>query len=109
MPNRTVYSVPLIMIAMKVGPSLIAGNTMVMKSSEKAPLTSILFAKLAHQAGLPPGVLNVLSGFGMPCGDEISRHMKIRKIAFTGSAPTGKLVQKAAAESNLKACTLELG
>ncbi|OJI96133.1 hypothetical protein ASPVEDRAFT_119858 [Aspergillus versicolor CBS 583.65] len=103
------WNVSLIMMCMKIGPSLIAGNTLVLKSSEKSPLTSLLFARLAKQAGLPIGVLNILSGLGKPCGDCLARHMKIRKISFTGSAHTGKLVQKAAAESNLKDCTLELG
>ncbi|KAL4744932.1 hypothetical protein BDW72DRAFT_208623 [Aspergillus terricola var. indicus] len=103
------WNVPLIMICFKVGPALIAGNTLVLKSSEKAPLTSLLFARLAKEAGFPPGVLNVLSGFGLPCGDAIARHMQIRKIAFTGSTRTGKLIQKAAVDSNLKSCTLELG
>ncbi|KIV83633.1 hypothetical protein PV11_05639 [Exophiala sideris] len=103
------WNVPLIMLAFKVGPALTAGNTLVLKSSEKAPLTSLLFAKLAQEAGYPPGVLNVLSGFGLPCGDAIARHPEIRKIAFTGSAATGKKIQRAAAESNLKSCTLELG
>ncbi|GLA67592.1 hypothetical protein AtubIFM54640_011260 [Aspergillus tubingensis] len=103
------WNVPMIMICFKVGPALIAGNTLVLKSSEKAPLTSILFAKLAHEAGFPPGVLNILSGFGLPCGDAIARHMDIRKITFTGSTRTGKLIQKAAVDSNLKSCTLELG
>lgn len=103
------HSVPVIMICFKVGPALIAGNTLVLKSSEKAPLTSILFARLAKEAGFPPGVLNIVSGFGLPCGDAIARHMDIRKIAFTGSTRTGKLIQKAAVDSNLKSCTLELG
>ncbi|KAM0414644.1 hypothetical protein ACHAPT_013515 [Fusarium lateritium] len=103
------WNVSLIMMSMKIGPSLIAGNTLVLKSSEKSPLTSLLFARLAKRAGMPAGVLNVVSGFGKPCGDHLARHMKIRKISFTGSVPTGKLVQKAAAESNLKDCTLELG
>ncbi|RHZ49038.1 uncharacterized protein CDV56_101992 [Aspergillus thermomutatus] len=103
------WNVPVIMICFKVGPALIAGNTLVLKSSEKAPLTSLLFARLAKEAGFPPGVLNVLSGFGLPCGDAIARHMDIRKIAFTGSTKTGKLIQKAAVDSNLKSCTLELG
>ncbi|BCS30146.1 uncharacterized protein APUU_80449A [Aspergillus puulaauensis] len=103
------WNVPVIMICFKVGPALIAGNTLVLKSSEKAPLTSILFARLAKEAGFPPGVLNIVSGFGLPCGDAIARHMDIRKIAFTGSTRTGKLIQKAAVDSNLKSCTLELG
>lgn len=97
------------MLAFKVAPALMAGNTMVLKSSERAPLSPLLFARLAKEAGLPPGVLNVLSGFGNPCGDTIARHMEIRKISFTGSHATGKIVQRAAAESNLKVCTLELG
>ncbi|KAL4796400.1 Aldehyde/histidinol dehydrogenase [Aspergillus venezuelensis] len=66
-------------------------------------------ANLAPQAGFPPGVLNVLSGFGMPCGDASARHMEIRKSAFTGSTRTERLIQRAAVESNLKSCTLELG
>ncbi|KAL7800714.1 aldehyde dehydrogenase [Trichoderma afarasin] len=103
------WNVPLVMLAFKVAPALMAGNTMVLRSSERAPLSPLLFARLAKEAGLPPGVLNVLSGFGNPCGDAIARHMEIRKISFTGSHATGKIVQRAAAESNLKVCTLELG
>ncbi|KAL4969093.1 Aldehyde/histidinol dehydrogenase [Aspergillus stella-maris] len=103
------WNVPLIMLCFKVGPALTAGNTLIVKSSEKAPLTSLLFARLAAEVGYPPGVLNILSGFGMPCGDAIARHMEIRKIAFTGSTRTGRLIQRAAVESNLKSCTLELG
>lgn len=94
---------------MKIGPALAAGNCLIMKSSEKAPLTALLLARLSKEAGIPDGVLNILSGFGRPCGDALARHPEIRKIAFTGSVATGKLVQKAAAESNLKSCTLELG
>lgn len=97
------------MMSMKIGPALAAGNCLIMKSSEKAPLTSLLLARLSKEAGIPDGVLNILSGFGRPCGDALARHPEIRKIAFTGSVATGKLVQKAAAESNLKSCTLELG
>lgn len=97
------------MMAMKIGPALVSGNCLIMKSSEKAPLTSLLLARLSKEAGIPPGVLNILSGFGRPCGEALARHLEIRKIAFTGSVPTGKLIQKAAAESNLKSCTLELG
>ncbi|PYH69528.1 aldehyde dehydrogenase [Aspergillus vadensis CBS 113365] len=95
------WNVSMIMICFKVGPALITGNTL-------APLTSILFAKLAHEAGFPPGVLNILSGFGVPCGDAIARHMDIHKIALTGSKHTGKLIQKAAVDSNLKSCMLQL-
>ncbi|KAL6246295.1 hypothetical protein RBB50_006531 [Rhinocladiella similis] len=103
------WNVPLIMMSMKIGPSLAAGNCLILKSSEKAPLTALLLARLSKEAGIPDGVLNILSGFGRPCGDALARHPEIRKIAFTGSVATGKLIQKAAAESNLKSCTLELG
>ena len=97
------------MLALKVAPALITGNTMVLKSSEKAPLTSLMIARLAAEAGLPKGVLNILSGYGRPTGEAIAKHMDIRKISFTGSAQAGRAVKKAAAESNLKNVTLELG
>lgn len=82
------------MICFKVGPALIAGNTLVLKFSEKAPLTSLLFARLAKEAGLPPGVLNILSGFGLPCGDAIARHMDIRKIASRAAPGQASLSKK---------------
>ncbi len=97
------------MLALKVAPALITGNTLVLKSSEKAPLTCLVIARLAAEAGLPKGVLNILSGYGRPCGEAIAKHMDIRKISFTGSAQAGRAVKKAAAESNLKNVTLELG
>lgn len=97
------------MLAMKIAPSLITGNTLVLKSSEKAPLTSLAIARYAHEVGIPAGVLNILSGYGRPCGEAIAKHMEIRKISFTGSAIAGRAVKKAAAESNLKNVTLELG
>ncbi|KAL2812680.1 Aldehyde/histidinol dehydrogenase [Aspergillus cavernicola] len=109
MGTANVEIIPMIMICFKVGPALIAGNTLVLKSSEKASLTSPLFARLAKEARFPPGVLNILSGFGLPCEDAIARHMDILNIAFTGSTRTGKIIQKAAVDSNLKSCTLELG
>lgn len=97
------------MFAFKVAPALICGNTVVLKSSEKAPLSSIKLACLMKEAGFPPGVINVLSGFGLPTGAAIARHMKIRKISFTGSVATGKRIMMMAAESNLKNVSLELG
>ncbi|KAJ9326848.1 hypothetical protein DTO027B5_4674 [Paecilomyces variotii] len=103
------WNAPLLMLALKVGAALIAGNTLVLKSSEKAPLTALVFARLSREAGFPAGVLNILSGLGNPCGSALASHQDIRKISFTGSLRTGRLIQKAAAESNLKACTLELG
>ena len=95
-------------MAYKVSAALITGNTLVLKSSEKAPLSSLVAARCAKEAGIPPGVLNVLSGSGKPCGEAIARHMEIRKLSFTGSTSAGRAVQKAAAESNLKNVTLEL-
>ncbi|KAH7110944.1 aldehyde dehydrogenase [Dactylonectria macrodidyma] len=103
------WNAPLFMVATKIGPALAAGNTMVLKSSEKAPLSSIAIALLSQKVGLPKGVLNILSGFGRPCGEAIAKHMDIRRISFTGSVATGRAIQKASAESNLKDVSLELG
>ena len=100
---------PTFMLANKIGPGLVAGNTMVVKSSEKSPLSALVIARIANEIGLPKGVLNILSGFGFPCGDAISRHMDIRMVSFTGSVGTGKAIKKASAESNLKKVVLELG
>lgn len=97
------------MLINKVGPALATGNTLVLKSSEKSPLSSLLIGRLAQEIGLPKGVLNILSGYGRPCGEAIAKHMDIRKVSFTGSVIAGRAVKKAAAESNLKNVTLELG
>ncbi|KIY02269.1 uncharacterized protein Z520_02407 [Fonsecaea multimorphosa CBS 102226] len=103
------WNTPFLMLSMKIGPALAAGNTMVLKSSEKSPLSCLVVARCMQEIGFPPGVLNILSGFGRPCGEAIAKHMDIRKLAFTGSTVTGKAIKKAAAESNLKNVTLELG
>ncbi|KAK5553521.1 hypothetical protein LTR46_008496 [Exophiala xenobiotica] len=105
----TPWNVPLLMLVNKLGPALAAGNTLVVKSSEKSPLSSLVVGRLAQEIGLPRGVLNVLSGFGRPCGEAIAKHMDVRKISFTGSVIAGRAIKKAAAESNLKNVTLELG
>ena len=97
------------MFAMKVAPAAVCGNTIVLKASEKAPLSSLKLAALIKEAGFPPGVVNVVNGFGTPTGQAISEHMKIRKVAFTGSTMTGRKIMEAAAKSNLKIVTLELG
>lgn len=97
------------MITQKLGPALITGNTLVLKTSEKAPLSPLVIAQCCQEIGLPKGVFNILSGFGQPCGEAIARHMDIRKISFTGSTNTGRAIKKAAAESNLKNVTIELG
>ena len=97
------------MFAMKVAPAVICGNTVVLKSSEKAPLATLHLAALIKEAGFPPGVVNVVSGPGSPTGQSIASHMAIRKIAFTGSTATGRSIMKMAADSNLKNVSLELG
>ncbi|KAK4544270.1 hypothetical protein LTR36_004480 [Oleoguttula mirabilis] len=103
------WNVSTMMFGMKVAPALAAGCTVVLKSSEKAPLTPAKLAVLAHEAGFPPGVINVLSGYGTPSGTTLSSHMDIRLINFTGSTVTGRKIQAAAASSNLKKVVLELG
>ncbi|KIX02224.1 uncharacterized protein Z518_08163 [Rhinocladiella mackenziei CBS 650.93] len=103
------WNFPLLMLINKVGPALATGNTLVLKSSEKSPLSCLVVARLCQEIGLPNGVLNILSGFGRPCGEAIAKHMDIRKVSFTGSVIVGRAIKKAAAESNLKNVTLELG
>ncbi|KIW09875.1 hypothetical protein PV08_11976 [Exophiala spinifera] len=105
----TPWNVPLLMLINKLGPALATGNTLVLKSSEKSPLSSLVVGRLAQEIGLPKGVLNILSGYGRPCGEAIAKHMSIRKLSFTGSVAAGRAIKKAAAESNLKKVTLELG
>ncbi|TLD33265.1 hypothetical protein PspLS_00668 [Pyricularia sp. CBS 133598] len=103
------WNAPVLFVGMKCAAALIAGNTVVLKSSEKAPLGVARVAELIHQAGFPPGVFNVISGHGMPSGSVLAHHMDVRVISFTGSTATGKLIQQAAAKSNLKTVSLELG
>lgn len=103
------WNFPLVMFAWKVGPALACGNTIVLKTAEQTPLTALYVAKLFHDAGLPPGVLNIVSGYGPTAGAALARHMDVDKLAFTGSTATGKIVLELAAKSNLKPVTLELG
>lgn len=103
------WNVPIILWCGKVIPCVVAGNTIIVKSSEKAPLTSLKLAALAAEAGFPPGVINVLSGFGPTAGNALSVHMGIRKISFTGSTRAGKLVLASAGKSNMKAVCVECG
>ncbi|KAK1849209.1 aldehyde dehydrogenase [Colletotrichum chrysophilum] len=97
------------MLSWKIGPALATGNTIVMKTAEQTPLSALVFANLVKEAGFPPGVFNLISGFGKVAGAAISSHMDIDKIAFTGSTVVGRQIMKAAASSNLKKVTLELG
>jgi aldehyde dehydrogenase (NAD+) len=103
------WNFPVLMFIWKAGPALATGNTMVIKPAETTPLTALYLAKYATEAGIPNGVLNVVPGYGQTAGAALSRHMDVDKIAFTGSTRTGKLVQIASGESNLKSVTLELG
>jgi acyl-CoA reductase-like NAD-dependent aldehyde dehydrogenase len=102
------WNFPLLMAAWKVAPALACGNAVVLKPAEQTPLTALELAAIAAEAGLPPGVLNVLPGFGETAGAALVRHPGVDKIAFTGSTAVGKLIMRAAAES-LKKVSLELG
>lgn len=93
---------------LKAAPCLATGNVLIVKPSEKTPLGSLAVAALFNKAGFPPGVIQVVTGPGST-GALLAEHMRIRKISFTGSIPTGKKVQEAAARTNLKRVTLELG
>ena len=103
------WNFPLLMFAWKIGPALATGNTIVMKTAEQTPLSALVAANLIKEAGFPPGVLNIISGFGKVAGAALSAHMDVDKIAFTGSTMVGRTIMKAAASSNLKKVTLELG
>lgn len=93
----------------KIGPAIACGNTVVLKTAEQTPLSGLFAAKLIKEAGFPPGVVNIISGFGKVAGAAISSHMDVDKVAFTGSTVIGRQILKAAAGSNLKKVTLELG
>lgn len=103
------WNFPLLMWAWKIGPAIATGNVVVLKTAEQTPLSALVAAKLVKEAGFPPGVINVLSGFGKIAGAAISSHMDVDKVAFTGSTIVGRQIMKAAAGSNLKKVTLELG
>ncbi|KAI9832246.1 MAG: Aldehyde dehydrogenase [Sarea resinae] len=103
------WNFPLLMWAWKIGPAVACGNTVVLKTAEQTPLSALCAAKYIKEAGFPPGVINVISGFGKIAGAAIAAHMDIDKVAFTGSTPVGRNIMKAAASSNLKKVTLELG
>mmetsp|Transcript_25542 Transcript_25542/g.52332 ORF Transcript_25542/g.52332 Transcript_25542/m.52332 type:complete len:496 (-) Transcript_25542:280-1767(-) len=102
------WNFPLLMFAWKVGPILATGCTVVFKTSEKTPLSALHIGKLIKEAGFPPGVVNILSGYGS-AGEALARHMDVDKIAFTGSTAVGHKIEQYATESNMKKVTLELG
>jgi aldehyde dehydrogenase (NAD+) len=101
------WNFPLLMLAWKVAPALAAGNTVVLKPAEFTPLTALLFAEITQEAGLPPGVLNIVTGDGAT-GQAVVNHPGVDKIAFTGSTEVGRLIRKATAGSGKK-LSLELG
>ena len=103
------WNFPLLMWSWKIGPAIACGNVVVLKTAEQTPLSALYAAKLVKEAGFPPGVINILSGLGPIAGAAIAAHMDIDKVAFTGSTVVGRSVLKAAANSNLKKVTLELG
>merc|ERR1712012_662264 len=103
------WNFPLLMQAWKLGPALATGNTVVMKLAEQTPLSGLAVAQLVKEAGFPPGVVNVVPGYGPTAGAAISQHMDVDKVAFTGSTEVGHIIQQAAGASNLKRVTLELG
>ena len=103
------WNFPLVMATLKLGPALATGCTVVLKPAEQTPLTALRVGELILEAGFPDGVVNVLPGYGPTAGAAISRHMDVDKVAFTGSTEVGHLIMRAAADSNLKRVTLELG
>jgi betaine-aldehyde dehydrogenase len=102
------WNFPLLMAAWKLAPALAAGCCCVLKPAEQTPLTALEFANWFEEVGLPPGVVNIVNGFGETCGAALVAHPGVDKIAFTGSAAVGKLIVKSAADT-LKRVTLELG
>ncbi len=103
------WNYPMIMAAWKIAPALAAGNSVVLKPSEKSPLTALRLADLALAAGIPPGVFNVVPGFGTEAGSPLALHMDVDCIAFTGSTRVGKQIHVMAGQSNLKRAWTELG
>ena len=103
------WNFPLLMAAWKLGPALATGNSVVLKPSEKSPLTALRVAELAVEAGLPPGVLNVVPGFGHTAGEALALHMDVDCIVFTGSTGVGRRMLGYSARSNMKRVWLECG
>src|SRR5579871_5861999 len=103
------WNFPMLMMAWKLAPALATGNTVVLKPAEQTPLSALRIGELILEAGFPTGVVNILPGFGPTAGAAIASHMDVDKVAFTGSNEVGHLIMEAAAKSNLKPVTLELG
>jgi len=103
------WNFPLMMCAWKLAPALACGNCCVLKPAEQTPLTALYLGKLIQEAGFPEGVVNIVTGPGLPTGEAITSHMDIDKVSFTGSTAVGRRIMEAAAKSNLKKVSLELG
>ncbi|HKN28901.1 MAG TPA: aldehyde dehydrogenase [Roseiarcus sp.] len=103
------WNYPLILAAWKLGPALVAGNSVILKPAEQSPLGSLVLGRLAKEAGLPNGVLNIVPGFGEKAGKPIALHPDVDMIAFTGSTEVGKLMMVYAGQSNMKRVALECG
>ncbi|KAK7206393.1 putative aldehyde dehydrogenase [Myxozyma melibiosi] len=103
------WNFPSVMLANKIAPAIAAGNTVLLKSAEQTPLNALYIGTLVKEAGFPPGVINIVSGIGKIAGAAIASHNDIMKVAFTGSTLVGRAIMHAAADSNIKAVTLELG
>jgi 4-guanidinobutyraldehyde dehydrogenase / NAD-dependent aldehyde dehydrogenase len=103
------WNYPLLMASWKIAPALVSGNSVVLKPSEKSPLTALRLGDLALEAGIPAGVFNVVPGFGAEAGSPLALHMDVDCIAFTGSTGVGKKIQIMAGQSNLKRAWCELG
>ncbi|MBV9606786.1 MAG: aldehyde dehydrogenase [Solirubrobacterales bacterium] len=102
------WNFPTTLLANKLGPALVAGNTVVAKPADTTPLATLRMAAIMHEAGLPPGAFNVVAGRGAEAGEALVTHPLVRKVAFTGSTPTGRRIMSMAAADN-KRLTLELG
>ncbi|XP_057331111.1 aldehyde dehydrogenase X, mitochondrial-like [Microplitis mediator] len=103
------WNYPIMMLAWKWGPALAAGCTIILKPAEQTPLTALYIGALVKEAGFPAGVINIVPGYGPTAGAAITEHPDIRKVAFTGSTEIGHVILGAAAKSNLKHVSLELG
>jgi acyl-CoA reductase-like NAD-dependent aldehyde dehydrogenase len=103
------WNFPLLMAAWKLAPALATGNTVILKPAEETPLSALRLGELIQEAGFPPGVVNIITGPGEPTGAAITANMGIDKVAFTGSTEVGRKIMQAAAGSNLKRISLELG
>ncbi|GIY35141.1 retinal dehydrogenase 2 [Caerostris darwini] len=103
------WNYPMVMLSWKLGPALACGNTVILKPAEQTPLTALYTGSLVVEAGFPPGVINILPGYGTSTGALIAGHNDIDKVAFTGSTEVGKLIMASAGASNTKRVTLEMG